>query len=146
MTSIIRTPEHSSACGGMRTAAGEDQHHVHSRSSGGVTMSSEETDGKTAQEHSTCSVPGNSDQQPRQSQDPGTYYSNIVSHLTVVIGAEKLEPLAETERKRCCHKFAHLWPVPRRSVLRLPALALGTTQPRWTAWGKSGKSKSDACL
>ncbi len=73
-------------------------------------MSSEETDEKTAQVHSTtCSVQGNSDQQPRQSQDPGTYYSNIVSHLIVlVVVAEKLEPLVETERKRCCHTFAHL--------------------------------------
>jgi hypothetical protein len=114
----------------MRTAAGEDQYCAHSHSSGGVTMSSEETDGETAQMCSTCSVPGNSDQQPRQSQDPGTYYSNIVSHLTVLAGAGKLEPLAETERKRCCHTFGHLWPVPRRSALRLPALAPGRTQPR----------------
>ncbi len=129
-SSIIRTPEHSSAYGGMRTAAGEDQHRVHSHSSGGAMMSSEETDGETAQMHSTCSVPGNSDQQPRQSQDPGTYYSNIVSHLTVLTAAEKFEPLAETERKRCCHTFAYLWPVPRRSALRLPALAPGRTQPR----------------
>jgi hypothetical protein len=129
VSSIIRTPEHSSACGGMRTAAGEDQHRAHSHKFGGATMSSEETDGKTAQMHSKCSVvQGNSDQLPHQSQDPGTYYSNIVSHLTVLAGAEK--PLAETERKRCCHTFAHLWPVPRRSAMCLPALAPGRTQPR----------------
>ena len=128
--SIIRTPEHSSACGGTRTAAGEDQRHVQSHSSGGATMASEETDGKTAQMHSTCSVPCNSDQQPRQSQDPGTYYSNIVGHLTVLTGAEKLESLAEIERKRRSHTFAHLWPVPRRSALRPLALARGRIQPR----------------
>ena len=96
--------------------------------------------------HSKCSVLGNSDQQPHRSQDPGTYCSNIVGHLTVLAGAEKLEPLAETERKRCCHTFAHLWPVLGRSVLRLPALAPGRMQPRSTAWGKSGRSKSGACL
>lgn len=107
VSSIIRTPEHSSACGGTRTAVGEDQRRVHSHRSGDATMSSEEADGTTAQMHSTRSVPGNSDQQPHQSQDPGTYYSNTVSHLTVLVGAEKLEPLAETERKRCCHTFAH---------------------------------------
>jgi hypothetical protein len=128
--SIIRIQEHSSACGGMRTVAGGHQHRVHSHSSGGATMSTEETDGKTAQMHSTCSALENSDQQPHQSQDPGTYYSNIVSHLIVLAVAEKLEPLAESEHKRRCHTFAHLWPVPKRSVLRLPALAPGRTQPR----------------
>src|SRR5258707_8531651 len=132
-SSIIPTPEHSSAYGGTRTVAGADQLRAHSHSSGDATIPLEETDGKTAQMHSTCSVPENSDQQPRQSQDPGTYYSNTVSHLTVLAGAaEKLfeQPLAETERKRCCHTFAHLWSAPRRSALRLPALALGRTQPR----------------
>ena len=131
VSSIIRTPEHSSACGGKRTAAGDYWHRAHFHNSGDATMTVEEADVATAQVHSTSSVPDNSDQQPRQSQDPGTYYSNIVSHLTVLAGAAgKGETLAETERKRCCCRFAHLWFAPRRSALCRPALAPGRMQPR----------------
>jgi hypothetical protein len=132
VSSIIRIPEHSSAYGGTRTAAGDYQLRAHSHSSGGgATMRVEEADGKMAEVHSTSSVRGNFDQQPRQSQDPGTYYSNTVSHLTVLADAAgKDEPLAETERKRYCHTFAHLWMAPRRSALCRPALAPGRMQPR----------------
>jgi hypothetical protein len=128
--SIIRTPEHSSACGGMHMAAGDYQLHAHSHSSGGATMPVEGADGKTAL-YSTSYVPGNSDQQPRQSQCPGTCYSNTVSHLTVLVGAAgKIEPLAETERRRCCHTIAHLRAALRRSALCQPALAHARMQSR----------------
>jgi hypothetical protein len=130
--SIIRTPEHSSACGGTRTAAGDYHLHAHSHSSGGATMPVEEADGERAQLHSTSYyVPGNSDRRPRQSQYPGTCYSNTVSHLTVLVGAGgKVEPLAETERKRCCHTIAHSRAALRRSALCRPALAPGRKQSR----------------
>lgn len=143
MLSIIRTPEHSSACGGTRTAAGDYRLRAHSHSSGGA-MPVDEADGQL---YSTSYVPGNSDRQPRQSQYPGTCYSNTVSHLTVLVGAAgKVEPLAETERKRCCHTIAHLRAALRRSALCRPALAPGRTQSRLAAGGKSDRRKGHACL
>jgi hypothetical protein len=78
VSSMIRTLEHSSACG-TRTAAGD---YVHSHRPGCVTMLVEEVDGETRQVHRD--VRDNSDR--RQSQDPGTYYSNTVGHLTVLAG------------------------------------------------------------
>jgi hypothetical protein len=129
VVSIIRIPEHSSAYDGTRTAV-DYPLLAHSHSSGGATMPLEEADGKVGV-HPTSSVQENFDPQPRQSQDPGTYYSNTVSHLTVLAGvAEKDEPRAESERKRRCHTFAHLWSAPRRSALCRPALAPGKTQQR----------------
>lgn len=112
VSSIIRTLEHSSACG-TRTAAGD---YAHSHRPGCVTMSVEDVDGETPQVRRD--EPGNSDR--RQSQDPGTYCSNTVGHLTVLAGgAGKVVSLAETERKHTA-----------RSALCRPALAPGRAPPR----------------
>jgi hypothetical protein len=129
VSSINRTPEHSSACG-TRTAAGDYQLHVHSHRPGCAMMLVEEADGEMAQVHRDAL--GSSDRQ--QSQGPGTYYSNTVGHLTALVGAAgKVESLAETERKNTA-----------RSALCRPALAPGKAPPR--LGGKLGTKRGNANL
>jgi hypothetical protein len=127
LLSIVRTRGHSSACGGMRTAAGDYWFRARSHSSG-VTVAG--ADATTAQVHS-INFGRKSDRQYRQSQDPGTYCSNTAGHLIVVAApVGDVEPLMEIVCTRCCRTFAGCGSVLGCSAPCRPALAPGRTRPR----------------
>lgn len=101
---IVRTREHSSACGGTRTVENDYWVCARSHSLDGATMGSE-ADAMGAQVHPSRFVPDRSDQQYHQNRGPGTYCSNTASHLTVLVGPIGEHDPVETVRKRRCHTF-----------------------------------------